>query len=92
MRLRNEALLGAILLVFGFCGLPVAVYFVGVQIVGPYEGEKGIEGLIAEIWAALGHGQIAAWVLVLSPYLVVQLVRLGISLHRALGPVKGVTE
>jgi len=74
-RLRNEAILAGLLLAFGLFILPVAIYFVGLQIIGNYEG-GGAVGLVLELWSALVRADAVAWVLVLSPYFVVQLLRL----------------
>ncbi len=74
-RLRNEAILAGLMLAFGLFILPVAIYFVGQQIIGEYEG-GGVVGLVLELWSALVRADTVAWILVLSPYLVVQLLRL----------------
>ena len=74
-RLRNEAILAGLMLAFGLFILPVAIYFVGQQIIGEYEG-GGVVGLVLELWSALVRADAVAWILVLSPYLVVQLLRL----------------
>jgi hypothetical protein len=91
-RLRNEALLAVLLMAVGLLALPAAIFVVGGQIMGPYEGENGLASLAGAIWTALGTGQPAAWTLVLSPYLVVQLFRLALGLRRFGGPVKRVTD
>ena len=74
-RLRNEAILAGLLLAFGLFVLPVAIYFVGQQVIGEYEG-SGAVGLVVELWSALVRADAVAWALVLSPYFVVQLLRL----------------
>ncbi len=74
-RLRNEAILAGLMLAFGLFILPVAIYFVGQQIIGEYEG-GGVIGLVLALWSALVRADAVAWVLVLSPWLVVQLLRL----------------
>ncbi len=74
-RLRNEAILAVLMLAFGLFILPVAIYFVGQQIIGEYEG-GGVIGLVLALWSALVRADAVAWVLVLSPWLVVQLLRL----------------
>ena len=81
-RYKKELVLAGSLIGFGLIFLPFAVYIVGVEIVGPYEGE-GALGLFVSILGALGRGDWAAWILVLSPYLIVQLSRL--ALHVLLG-------
>lgn len=74
-RLRNEAILAGLMLAFGLFILPVAIYFVGQQVIGDYEG-SGVVGLVLALWSALVRADAVAWVLVLSPWLVVQLLRL----------------
>ena len=74
-RLKAEAILAGLLVVFGLFVLPVAIYFVGQQIIGDYEGD-GALGLVLALWTALARAEPVAWILVLSPYFVVQLARL----------------
>jgi hypothetical protein len=81
--LKFELVLAALLFCFGLTLLPLAIYWVGLFVVGPYAGETGVTGLIGPIWTDLGRGQLVAWMLVLSPYLVVQLARLSRLLWRA---------
>jgi hypothetical protein len=81
-RFKNELLLLGILLGFGLFLLPFVVYLVGVEIVGPYEGEGGAFGLLASILTALVRGNWAAWILTLSPYLIFLLTRLTVRILR----------
>lgn len=74
-RWTKELLIAAILLSFGTLLLPVAVFMVGQQILGSYEG-GGVADLSQAVWSALLAGRASAWLLVLSPYLVIQLLRL----------------
>jgi hypothetical protein len=74
-RIRYELLLAGVMFVIGLVPVPVAVYFVGQVIVGPYEGETGLLGLIGQIASDLVSFRPGAWILVLSPYLIVQLLR-----------------
>lgn len=77
----KEALLALALLAFGLFCLPALVYLVGQRIIGPYEG-GGLYGFYEAIGFSLAAGRPAAWLLALSPYLVVQLVRFGAWLRR----------
>lgn len=79
---KTELMLAAILLTFGLVALPAAVYWVGQFVVGGYESEAGLAGLVGAIWDGLGQGHIAAWILVLSPYVTVQLLRAAFRLLR----------
>ncbi len=90
--LKREALLLAGLLTFGLLVLPFAVYLVGVRVFGEYRADADAFTLAVDLWIALGRGFWAAWVLVLSPYLVIQALRLARRLWRARRPVTGVTN
>jgi hypothetical protein len=62
-------------LVFGLVLLPFAIYTVGQWLVGDY-GEDGNPLALAEtIWGDFFALHPAAWLLVLSPYATVQLLR-----------------
>lgn len=89
---RKELLIAAALLGFGALLLPYAIYIVGQQIVGEYEGDGGPVGLGVAIWTGLVQGQWAAWLLVLSPYVVIQLLRLGALARRSRKPVTPITD
>ena len=79
-RSLKEALIALGLIAFGLICLPGLVYFVGAQIIGEYE--LGILGLYEALADALASGSLAAWFLILSPLLVVQLWRLARWLRR----------
>jgi len=79
-RTLREALLALGLFAFGVIGLPALVYLVGLELVGEYEG--GMLGLYEAIAAALVSGNAFAWILVLSPYLSIQLFRFWLWLRR----------
>ena len=51
--------------------VPVLVYFVGGLIVGPYEGEGGLIEMMGIIYVDAMTGHWSAWVLLLSPLLLV---------------------
>lgn len=89
---KSEFLLDFGLLLFGAFALPYVVYLVGQQIVGEYEGENGVETLYGDIFDALAAGSAATWLLVLSPFLLVLLVRLLIALLRRGKRVNRVTN
>ncbi len=76
MRLRKQILIAMMLLGFGLLPLPVIVYWIGTQVVGPYEVESGLWALVGNVWGDLTSGNPFAWILVLSPYLIIQLLRL----------------
>jgi hypothetical protein len=91
-RYKHELILLGSLLGIGVLVLPFVVYLVGIEIVGPYEGESGPFGLLASILGAVVRGNWAAWVLVLSPYLIVQLTRLAVRVLRRADRVTPVTD
>lgn len=81
--LKRELILATVLIGFGWFLLPVAVYWVGRQVIGEYESTTGFWGLIGHVWSdflALAPG---AWLLVLSPYVVIQLLRLAHAARRS---------
>ena len=89
--LRRELLLSAALLSFGLLPLPVVVYWIGGRAVGEYPAESGLWGLIWHIWSDLATGSILAWILVTSPYLIIQLLRLSRAVWRHKRGVSDVT-
>jgi hypothetical protein len=72
---QREVTIAAALLAFGLLVLPFVVYFVGQQILGDYGDGLGALALAESIWVDLLSFRLAAWVLVLSPYLTIQLAR-----------------
>jgi hypothetical protein len=72
---QREAALAAGLLALGVLALPFAIYVVGQQLLGDYGDGAGPLALAENIWLDLLALHLPAWLLVLSPYLLVQLVR-----------------
>jgi len=72
--IKREIAIAAALFAVGLLLLPVAIYWVGRQVAGEYGG--GALALADQIWADLLQLDPAAWLLVLSPYLLLQIVRL----------------
>jgi len=73
---RRELAIAAAVFAFGFFVLPFAIYWVGQQVMGEYSADAGVFALAEHIWSDLLTLSPAAWILVLSPYAVVQLARL----------------
>lgn len=72
---QRELAIGAGLLAFGLIALPFAVYVVGQSVLGEYgEGARALD-LAESLWLDLLSFRLPAWILVLSPYLTVQLAR-----------------
>jgi hypothetical protein len=76
-RWQREATIAAAALGFGLLALPFAVYIVGQQLLGRYgtDADAGPMALAETIWLDLLSLRPAAWILVLSPYVTVQLLR-----------------
>jgi hypothetical protein len=79
-RTLKETFLALALLAFGLFCLPALIFLVGQQVVGEYE--NGLLGLYEAIADALISGNGFAWILIFSPYLIVQLFRLTFWLRR----------
>ena len=76
-----------ILAAAGIALLPLAVFYVGNEVFGAYGGD-GFGHFFESILARLGRGDRFAWLLVLSPYLVLQLFRLLGMAWRLTGPAE----
>jgi hypothetical protein len=74
-RLLREAALLLGLVFAGLVLLPIGIYVVGNQVFGAY-GEQGFGGFFRELGGKIRGGDVVAWFLVLSPYLVWQILRL----------------
>lgn len=72
----------AVLFAAGAALLPFAIFFVGQNIIGEYGENAGVSDLLGAIWSDLRRPRIAAWTLVLSPYVVVTLLRVSIRTWR----------
>lgn len=72
--LLRETVLNGGLVLFGIVLLPVAVFIVGRVVFGTYEGD-GFGGFFGALLARLFSGELAAWFLVLSPLLIVLIIR-----------------
>jgi hypothetical protein len=87
---KKELVLAGLLVGFGLLLLPFAIYWVGEQVVGEYAPDAGVFDLAEQIWWDLTQLSLPAWMLVLSPYLFVQLIRLARLIWRS-KPVRHVT-
>ena len=72
------------LLFFGLVLLPIAVWFVGKTVFGTYGG-AGYADFFGTLSSKIRNGDLVAWFLVLSPYLVWQCVRLMVFGWRTAG-------
>jgi hypothetical protein len=87
----KELLIAVALLGFGLFPLPALVYWVGARVVGEYPEEGGLWALIGHIWSDLASGNPLAWILVVSPYLIIQLLRVARAIWRRNADVSSVT-
>ncbi len=77
--IRKELILAGASIAVGAILLPIAIYFTGQALLGPYSDEgHGIGHLYGDIFADLAAGYLPAWILVLSPWLGIQALRLAI--------------
>lgn len=72
---RRELAIAAAAVAFGLLVLPFAVYVVGQRMLGEYEADSGALGLAESIWRDFLSLRLPALILVLSPYLTIQLWR-----------------
>jgi hypothetical protein len=86
----REIFVALALLTVGLLALPAMVFAVGQTIVGDYE--SGLAGLYQAIADALATGEPYALLMVLSPYLCVQLFRFWLCLRRQRPTVNQVTD
>jgi len=79
--LNREArvLFGA--LIFGAVGLPLLVWLSGRTLLGPY-ANGGMFAILGDFFALLQTGSIAAWILLLGPYVLLGLLRVAAALFR----------
>jgi hypothetical protein len=88
---RRELVIAGLAFGAGIFALPFAIYWVGRQVFGEYgRGGGNVIDLAEGIWTALLNLAPAAWLLVLSPYVLLQLLRLLRRIWRS--RVIGVTE
>lgn len=88
---KREATVAAGLLAFGILVPPFAIYLVGRELIGEYS-DAGVMGLAERLWGDLLALQLGAWVLALSPYVLVQLARFAHRLWRPRKLVISVTD
>lgn len=91
--LRREALLLGIFGGFGLFGLPALVYLVGQFLLGEYLPGASMGTFYADLYGHLAAAAPWAWLLVLGPYLAVQVLRLlwlplGWLAHRPARPAR----
>ena len=65
-------------------GVPVAIYLLGGLIVGPYEDERGLIGMMGKIYVDALTGHASTWLMLLAPVLLIAIWLGCLKLHRSL--------
>lgn len=81
--LKKELLIFGILLLAGLIVLPIGIYVVGQNVIGEYSPDAGFSGLVMAIWGDLATFSLGAWLLVLSPWGVISLLRATLHFWRS---------
>ena len=89
---KRELTIAAATLGFGLFVLPFAIYFVGQQLIGEYDPNAGVGSLYEHIWTDFLSLRATAWILIVGPYVTVQLIRGIRRVWRRKRPVIAVTE
>jgi len=76
-KIKNELALALSLLFAGMVLLPLAIYLTGQSVFGEYGGE-GFSDFFRRLSGDVREGRPVVWFLVLSPYLIIMLLRLTI--------------
>src|SRR6266702_2909290 len=78
-RTSRELILFGSALLIGLIGVPLAIWFVGNRILGPYthgtNTHAGPMALLGDFFVGLGHGELSCWVVTLGPALIILFVR-----------------
>jgi len=89
---KREVLIAAVLFAVGFFFVPLAIYWVGSRFIGEYAPNAGALTLAERVWSDLLRLDPFVWILVLSPYAVIQLARLVRRTWRRRNVVTAVTD
>jgi hypothetical protein len=81
-RVLRETALFLGLLFLGFVLMPIAIYWVGQNLLGEFGG-YGYADFFGDLSARIRTGDLVAWFFVLSPYLAWQILRLTLHAWRA---------
>ena len=79
--LKETALLLGLLFI-GFVIMPIAIFWIGPQVLGEFGG-YGYSDFFGGLSARIRGGDLVAWLFVLSPYLVWQILRITLFAFRA---------
>lgn len=86
-RILKEVALFTGLLFVGFVLMPIAIYWVGQNVLGEYGGQ-GYSDFFATLSTKIRGGELIPWFFVLSPYLAWQLLRLTFFVWHRAAPAK----
>ena len=78
----REIVLLVTLLLVGLAVVPIAVFWIGSQLLGEFGG-TGFSEFFGPLTSKLLEGEVRAWILVMSPYLGSQCLRLAALAWRA---------
>jgi hypothetical protein len=91
-RLSRELIIFGSALLIGLIGVPLAIWFVGNRILGPYthgtNTHAGPMALLGDFFVGLSNGAISYWVVALGPAFIILLVRVAWALIPPRRPVK----
>ncbi len=77
--LKREGIVFLVLLLCGLLLVPVTIYFAGNAVFGNYQTYDGIGSFLRRFFAGLTQGDGPLWFIVLSPWLAIQCLRLGLK-------------
>jgi hypothetical protein len=72
---KRELTIAAAMLGFGLFVLPFAIYVVGQRLIGEYDPSAGVGALYEHIWIDFLSLRAPALILIVGPYVTVQLIR-----------------
>jgi len=91
-RMGREVVIFGSALLIGLIGVPLAIWFVGNRILGPYthgtNAHAGPMALLGDFFAGLGQGALSFWVVALGPALIILFVRVAWALINPRPPIK----
>ena len=85
--MRRELIILVSSLLFGLVCVPLAIWFVGNRILGPYthgtNPNAGALPLLGDFFAGLGAGWVSYWIVALGPMILILLARLAWALIKS---------
>jgi hypothetical protein len=86
-RFSREAIVFGTALLLGLVGVPLAIWFVGNRILGPYvhgtNTHAGPMALLGDFYAGLGSGFVSYWIVALGPAVIILFVRIAWALIKS---------